>query len=223
MSKLFTIKAVLFDMDGVLLDSEPLWEEAVKDSLAFYGVDYDELHQKYQLSTTGVRIDQVVDLYCRLVPEKKIQPAVMTDDIINSVIDKVLATKPILPGVHEALTLCHELELKVGLASSSPMRVIDAVTECLNITSQFDIRVSAEKLNYGKPHPAVYLNAAEKIAIGPLNCVTIEDSIAGMIATKAARMTSIIVPTATSRDWPQWSLADYHLSSLLELNIKHFK
>jgi len=223
MTKLFSTQAVLFDMDGILLDSEPLWEDAVKESLAFYGVDYDELHRKYQLVTTGIRIDQVVDLYCKIVPEQKIPPKQMVDKIIDLVIDKILVTKPILPGVNEALALCHALGLKVGLASSSPMKVIEVVTDCLGITSQFDIRVSAEKLAYGKPHPVVYLCAAEKIAVDPLNCLTIEDSLAGMIATKAARMTSIVVPAICDRHLPQWCLADYHLSSLFELNQSHLK
>ncbi|WP_392564500.1 hexitol phosphatase HxpB [Orbus wheelerorum] len=223
MTKLFNTQAVLFDMDGILLDSEPLWEDAVKESLALYGVDYDELHQNYQLSTTGIRINQVVDLYCKIVPQKNIPPKQMVDKIIDLVIDKILATKPILPGVNEALALCHELGLKVGLASSSPMRVIEVVTDCLGITSQFDIRVSAEKLNYGKPHPAVYLQAAAQIAVDPLNCLTIEDSLAGMVATKAARMTSIVVPASCDSHFPQWCLADHHLSSLLELNKVHLK
>ncbi|WP_392559235.1 hexitol phosphatase HxpB [Orbus mooreae] len=223
MSKLFATKAVLFDMDGVLLDSEPLWEESVKETLAFYDVDYDQLHQQYDLSTTGVRIDQVVDLYCQLLPQKKIPSSVMVNKIIEVVIDKVSIAKPILPGVHESLKLCRELGLKVGLASSSPMRVIDAITDCLNITNCFDVRVSAEALSHGKPHPAVYLCAADKIGESPLQCITIEDSLPGMIATKAARMSSIVIPAISDRKLPQWCLADYQLTSLLELTPEHLK
>lgn len=223
MNKLFATKAVLFDMDGVLLDSEPLWEESVKESLAFYGVDYDELHRCHKISTSGVRIDQVVDLYCRLVPEKNIPAAQMVNKIIDLVIAKIYQVNPTLPGVHESLALCRELGLKVGLASSSPMRVIDAVTDFLNITQQFDVRISAEHLSHGKPHPAVYLLAAEKIAELPLNCITIEDSLPGMIATKAARMKSIVIPAVQDQGLAQWCLADYQLSSLVELRPIHFE
>ncbi|RKS87042.1 sugar-phosphatase [Orbus hercynius] len=223
MNKLFLTKAVLFDMDGVLLDSEPLWDEAVKDALAIYGVDYDELHRKYELSLTGVRIDQVANLYCQLVPEKNMHSETLVNKIIDLVIEKVSATKPIFAGVEEALMLCRELGLKVGLASSSPMRVIDAVTDCLNLTHYFDVRVSAEKLAYGKPNPDVYLLAAQKLGESPFNCLTIEDSIPGMIATKAAQMKSIVIPAAHERTLPQWCLADYQFKSLLELSRAHLK
>lgn len=223
MSKLFATNAVLFDMDGILLNSEPLWEEAVKESLAFYSIDYDELHRKYDFSTTGMRIDQVVDVYCRLLPEQKLSPKPIIDKIIELVCDKIQATKPILPGVHESLALCHQLGYKVGLASASPMAVIEVVTDCLNITDQFAIRVSAEKLSHGKPHPAVYLLGAEKIGEDPLNCLAIEDSIPGMIASKAARMKSIVIPAEVDRHFRQWGLADYQLSSLLELKPNHLK
>lgn len=223
MNNFFKTQAIFYDMDGILVDSEPLWEEAVKESLAHNGVDYDELHRMYNIITTGSRIDQLVDIYCQIVPEKNINPQRMVNEVIDLVIDKTLTHKPILPGVIESLTLCREFGLKIGLASSSPMRVIDAITDCLNITNHFDIRVSAEHLEYGKPHPAVYLLAAEKIDTNPLNCLTIEDSFVGMIATKAARMKSIVIPALEERNNPQWCLADYQLSSLLELNEMHFK
>lgn len=223
MKKIFNINAVLFDMDGILVDSEPLWEQSERESMAYYGVDYDEFFRQYDLTTTGVRIDQVVEIYCSLIPQFNISPPELTNRIINTVIDKIKSAKPILPGVKQALTLCHDLGLKVGLASSSPMRVIETVTNCLNIADQFEVLVSAEKLAYGKPHPEVYLVAAQKLGVKPLNCVTIEDSLAGMIATRAASMGSIVIPAQKDRQKPQWSLADYQLSSLCELNEIHLR
>lgn len=223
MDNILKTQAVLYDMDGILVNSEPLWEEAEKETIAEYDIDYDIFHRQYDITTRGVRIDQVVDLYCRLLPGKNINKHNMIEKITDLAIDKILTQKPILAGVIESLELCKKLGLKIGLASSSPMRAIEAVTNCLDIADRFDVIVSAEHLDYGKPHPAVYLLAAQKIGENQLNCITIEDSLAGMIATKAARMKSIVVPAPEDRNKPQWCLADYQLSSLLELTAEHLK
>lgn len=223
MIALFKPQAVIYDMDGILVDSEPLWDEAEREVLPLFGLDRDYIFDELKLVTTGMRINEVVDMFCRTAPEKNIDPKVMADHIIQLAIKKIVAQKPMLPGVIESLDLCRSLGLKVGLASSSAMVVIDAVTDLFNITDRFDIRVSAEHLSYGKPHPAVYLLAAEKLKTNPLNCVTIEDSVAGMIATKAARMKSIVIPPIENSDNPRWCLADLKLNSLLELNAQHLQ
>lgn len=221
MTDIFKTHAVIFDMDGILVDSEPLWISAEREAMIRHGIDRDDLFERLNFVSTGMRLSEVVELVCRALPDHKLDASAMTQEIIQGTIDKVRATKPILPGVVEALQLCRSLGLKVGLASSSVMVAIDAVTDCLGITDYFDVRVSAEHLAYGKPHPEVYLLAAKKLGEHPLNCITVEDSIAGMIATKAAKMRSIVVPAAADRDLPQWCLADYQLPSLLSLTKQH--
>lgn len=223
MIALFKPQAVIYDMDGILVDSEPLWDEAEREVLPLFGLDRDYIFNELKLVTTGIRIDEVADMFCRTAPEKKINPAEMADKIIQLAIQKIVAKKPVLPGVIESLELCRSLGLKVGLASSSAMVVIDTVTDLFNITDRFDVRISAEHLAYGKPHPEVYLLAAEKLNVNPLNCITIEDSVAGMVATKAARMQSIVIPPKENKDNPRWCLADLKLNSLLELNAQHLQ
>ena len=90
-----------------------------------------------------------------------------------------------------------------------------------SLEGYFQTRTSAEHLAYSKPHPEVYLLAAESLGVDPLDCVTLEDSFNGMIATKAARMRSIVVPDHALSGDPRWSLADVKLSSLTELTVEH--
>ncbi|QIQ20926.1 hexitol phosphatase HxpB [Zophobihabitans entericus] len=221
MSHIFKPQAVIYDMDGILVDSEPLWDEAERFVLPQYGLDRDKTLAKLGIVTTGLRINEVVEMFCHTAPEKMIDPEEMANRIIQEAIRRIIETKPVLPGVVESLQLCQSLGLKIGLASSSAMRVITAVTQLLNIENYFQVRISAEYMPYGKPHPQVYLTAAEQLGVSPLNCITIEDSVAGMVSTKAARMRSIVVPPAENRENPRWCLADIKLNSLLELNAQH--
>jgi sugar-phosphatase len=96
--------------------------------------------------------------------------------------------------------MCKAQGLKIGLASASPLRMLEKVLTMFELRDQFDA-LAAEMLPFSKPHPQVYLNCAAKLGVNPLNCVALEDSVNGMIASKAARMRSIVVPAAeNSRD-----------------------
>src|SRR5690606_35702669 len=105
---------------------------------------------------------------------------------------------------------------KTGLASSSPMELIQTVVGHLGIRPYFQAFYSAENEAYGKPHPAVYLACAQELGSSPLQCIAFEDSITGLIAAKAARMKTVAVPEAHRRSDPRYVLADMRLSSLKE-------
>lgn len=217
----FKSRAVIYDMDGILVDSEPIWRQAEKDIFAEYNIDIVQLQKKYNLVTTGIRIEDIMSLINRLEPAYCIPVQQAASKILNLVIDGVIKTKPILPGVTESLSLCQSLGLKIGLASASSFRLIDVVTETLGITHFFHERLSAEHLTYSKPHPEVYLCMAEKLATHPMECVALEDSVAGMIATKAAQMRSIVIPEPANKDNPKYCIADVKLMSLTQLNAQH--
>ena len=102
--------------------------------------------------------------------------------------------KPLLPGVRDAIALCKAQGLKVGLASASPLHMLEKVLTMFGLRDSFDALASAEKLPYSKPHPQVYMDCAAKLGLDPLTCVALEDSVNGMVASKAARMRSIVVP-----------------------------
>ncbi|HEB4875107.1 TPA: hexitol phosphatase HxpB [Kluyvera ascorbata F0526] len=209
------IRAAIFDMDGLLIDSEPLWDRGEHEVLSELGVDFTRRHELPD--TRGLRIDLVVDLWFGQQPWTGPDRATVVERIISRVISLVEETRPLLPGVREAVALCKAQGLKVGLASASPLYMLEKVLTMFDLRDQFDALASADKLDYSKPHPQVYLNCAAQIGVSPLNCVALEDSVNGMIASKAARMRSIVVPAAESQLDPRFSLADIKLSSLESL------
>ncbi|QQG26845.1 hexitol phosphatase HxpB [Pectobacterium carotovorum] len=214
-----SIRAAIFDMDGLLIDSEPLWDKAELEVIASLGIDVS-LRESMK-DTLGLRIDMVVELWYQRSPWAT--PA--RDEVVRRIIDRtiefVAEQRPLLPGVEHALQLCREQNLKIGLASASPLRMQQQVLRMFNLEHYFDVLMSAETLPYSKPHPEVYLNAANRLGVPPTHCVTLEDSVNGMIATKAARMRSIVIPQAEFRDDARWVLADDKLDSLNQLTAEH--
>ena len=212
------IKAAIFDMDGLLIDSEPLWLQAELDIFTNLGLDTSSRNSLPD--TLGLRIDLVVKLWFQTMPSHGPSQAEVCNRIIARAIELVEETRPVLPGVEYALDLCRQQGLKIGLASASPLHMQERVLDMLGVRDQFDCLVSAEYLPHSKPHPEVYLNAATALGIDPLQCVTLEDSVNGMIATKAARMRSIVIPSPEYRADPRWVLSDIKLESLEQLSKK---
>lgn len=213
------VLAAIFDMDGLLIDSEPLWDRAELDIFASLGVDITRRHELPD--TLGLRIDQTVRMWFEALPWSGPDQQEVTQRIIARALALVEETRPLLPGVEQALQLCQQQGLKIGLASASPLHMLERVLEMFDLRKYFDVLASAESLPYSKPHPQVYLDAAAKLGIDPLNCVTLEDSFNGMIATKAARMRSIVVPAADHRDDARWALANVILDDLTQLKPEH--
>ncbi|ELY4670079.1 hexitol phosphatase HxpB [Cronobacter muytjensii] len=213
------ILAAIFDMDGLLIDSEPLWDQAELEVMATLGVDISRRHELPD--TLGLRIDLVVELWFAQQPWNGPSVAEVTQRIITRAITLVEEKRPLLPGVADAIALCKAQGLKVGLASASPLHMLERVLTLFDLREQFDVLASAEHLPYSKPHPQVYLDAAAKLGVDPLCCVTLEDSVNGMIATKAARMRSIVVPAEENRADARWALANVRLNSLTELEPWH--
>lgn len=215
MSHTLPVQAAVFDMDGLLIDSEPFWLQSENQVFSSIGLDMS-LRDKLP-DLLGLRIDQVVELWYQVSPWQTPSKEEVIQRIIDSTIAMVEKERPLLPGVEHAQSLCQSLGLKIALASASPLYMLESVLEMFNIRHYFDAVVSAGDLPYSKPHPQVYLNAAEALGVPPVQCVALEDSVNGMIACKAARMRSIVVPSAEMAADPRWSLADYRLSSLSEL------
>ncbi|EOL9004727.1 hexitol phosphatase HxpB [Cronobacter turicensis] len=215
------ILAAIFDMDGLLIDSEPLWDQAELEVIATLGVDTSRRHELPD--TLGLRIDLVVALWFAQQPWNGPSVDDVTQRIITRAMTLVEEQRPLLPGVADAIALCKAQGLKVGLASASPLRMLERVLTLFDLRDQFDVLASAEHLPYSKPHPQVYLDAAAKLGVDPLCCVTLEDSVNGMVATKAARMRSIVVPAEENRSDARWALANVRLNSLTELEPWHLK
>lgn len=214
-----SIRAAIFDMDGLLIDSEPLWDMAELEIISSLGID-TSLRESMR-DTLGLRIDMVVELWYQLAPWRTPSRETIVNRIIERAMELVDERRPLLPGVEHALQLCRQQNLHIGLASASPLHMQKRVLHTFKIARYFDFLASAEHLPYSKPHPEVYLNAAQGLGVSPLQCVTLEDSVNGMIATKAARMRSIVIPQAEFSKDPRWVLADHKLDSLQQLNAGH--
>ncbi|WP_318377330.1 hexitol phosphatase HxpB [Enterobacter sp.] len=215
------ILAAIFDMDGLLIDSEPLWDRAELEVMASLGVDITRRNELPD--TLGLRIDMVVDLWYAQQPWNGPDRGEVTERIIARSLSLVEEKRPLLPGVREALTLCKAQGLKVGLASASPLHMLEKVLAMFELTDYFDALASAGTLPYSKPHPQVYLDCAAKLGVDPLTCVALEDSVNGMIASKAARMRSVVVPEEANQNDPRYALADVKLHSLAELTVSHLR
>ncbi|CAJ0993072.1 hexitol phosphatase HxpB [Sodalis praecaptivus] len=212
-------QAVIFDMDGLIIDSEPLWHQA---ELAVFA----ELGKASSLAATlpdtlGLRINEVVDLWYQASPWQGPSRREVSGRIIERALGLIEQQRPLLPGVRQALTLATDCGLKIGLASASPLFMLERVLDLFALRHYFHFIASAEQLPYSKPHPEVYLRAAAGLDVEPMRCSTLEDSFNGMIATRAARMRSIVVPDAGLRDDPRWCLAQVRLPSLLALEAVH--
>ena len=208
------IEAILFDMDGILIDSEPFWRQAEIEVFATVDV---HLTEQQCMETTGLRIDEVVAFRHSQKPWSEPSCRVISEAILDRVMELVrLHGKP-LPGVGEALEAARATGLPVALASSSTYALIETTLTTLGIREHFSTIHSAEEEELGKPHPAVYLNAARKVGVAPTACLAIEDSLNGVIAAKAARMQVIAIPESHFQNDPRFAVADQRLRGLGEL------
>lgn len=208
------IKAVIFDMDGLLLDSEDCWQQAEYAVFSALGVP---LTLADTTATVGLRCDYVVQHWYSRFPWQGPSPAEVADDIINRVISLFRKHGKLLSGAREALEHCQQLQIPIALATSSNHRMMLAALEHFALADFFQATCSAEFLPFAKPHPQVYLNAAAALQVLPEHCLALEDSVTGTIAAKAARMTCVAVPDARHRDDTRYTIADHQLASLLEL------
>lgn len=188
-------------MDGLNINSEPLWHQAEQAVFA-------ELGRASSLAATlpdtlGLRINEVVDLWYQASPWQGPSRREVSGHIIERALGMIEQQRPLLPGVRQALTLATDCGLKIGLASASPLFMLECVLDMFALRHYFHFIASAEQLPYSKPHPGVYLRAAAGLDVEPMCCSTLEDSFNGMIATRAARMRSIVVPDAGLRDDPR--------------------
>jgi HAD superfamily hydrolase (TIGR01509 family) len=208
------IRAVVFDMDGLLVDSEPLW---VRAEIAVFGEVGVTLSEDDCLRTKGLRSDDVVAFWHALSPWESPALHEVQSRLCTRVADLVRAEGRALPGVAHAIAIARENGRKIALASSSPSIVIRATLERLGLEDTFAIVQSAETEPLGKPHPGIFLTTAARLGIAPTECLVLEDSLTGVIAAKAARMTCIAVPCDYPKHDPRFVIADAVVGSLADL------
>jgi mannitol-1-/sugar-/sorbitol-6-/2-deoxyglucose-6-phosphatase len=227
------VEAVVLDMDGVLIDTEPVWRAAQSAVFAGFGV---ALSESDLLDSTGQPIEELIPVWRQRpvagdgaspLTEAGLTDAGLTDpgrtdtEIADLIIDRVIAHvtaegQP-MPGVTAAIALFERCGLRLAIASSSPLRLIDAVCDRLGLT-RIEVRCSAMDEARGKPAPDVYLAAARRLGVAAASCLALEDSPAGIASARSAGMRCIAVPDPLLAADPRYREADLVLGSLTGLD-----
>lgn len=201
-------------MNGLLINSEPLWRRAEAEVFQKVGFDFTPDLVKH---TAGMRTDEVVAYWYRRYPWEGLEQKEVQQRIEHRAVELLCKDAEAMPGIAHALGICEDLGLPVAVASSATMPIICQALTKLGIKDKFSVIHSAEFEPYGKPHPAVYISVARKLAVPPSMCVALEDSINGAIAARSARMRCIAVPDAIMRHDKAFGVADVTLDSLLDV------
>lgn len=209
------INTVIFDMDGLLIDSEPLWGEAAHEIFGRYNF---QLTKAQYATTTGMRTKEFVEWWFNYYKIDTRHNKEAENAILQNVVEKVAAKGKALPGVEHIFNFFIQRNFKIGLATSSGKPLIDVVVDKLGIRNFLQSIESAADLPYGKPHPQVYLNCAVALNSHPTQCICFEDSFNGLIAAKAARMKCVVVPAPHDSKNEKFNAADLKISSLINFN-----
>ena len=209
------IEAVVFDLDGVLIQSEEVWDAVRERYVREAGGRYDDEVQRAMMGMSAPE-------WSRYLHE---EAGVWEDpeDINREVVERMLQAYrrelPLLPGAVEAVRRTAE-SFPLGLASSSNREVFEAVLDLAGIADCFSATVSSEEVPRGKPAPDVYLEAARRLGVAPERCTAVEDSHAGIRSAKSAGMRVIAIPNASyPPDAEALVLADAVVDSLDDLTV----
>jgi HAD superfamily hydrolase (TIGR01509 family) len=212
------IAAVVFDLDGVIVDSEPVWEEVRRAFVAEHGGQWqpDSQRRLMGMSTQEWARYLSAELGVGLPPEE------VARGVIEQMAQRYHRELPLLPGAVDAVRRV-AARWPLGLASSSPRSLIDRVVDEAGLAGAFAVALSTEEVERGKPAPDVYLTVAERLGVEPGSCLAVEDSSNGLRSAAAAGMTVVAVPHPKYPPDPDaLALADRVRHSLDDLDPRDF-
>ena len=184
------LDAVVFDMDGVLVDTEHLWDEVREALTEEWGGRYTPEAQEAMMGMSSAEWSRYLHESVGL----REPPEVINAEVVRRMLARYELDLPVVPGAVESVTQIAEQGLGLALASSSNRELIDAVLGRLDLTALFVVTVSSEEVRRGKPAPDVYLEAARRLGAEPARCAAVEDSASGIRAAHAAGMRVIAYP-----------------------------
>lgn len=209
------IEAIIFDMDGVLIDSEEIWKRAENEVFSSVGVKLsDELCSITQSMTTR----EVTNFWFSKYPWKHKSLDEVENGVVKRVAHLIKKEGQAIYGIEELIRNLKSRGYKIGLATNSPSVLIPVVLEKLAVDKYFDAISSAEHESEGKPNPFVYLTIAKKLNVSPENCVAIEDSSSGLLAAKNAGMTTVAVLKDNQNNIGN-AIADYKISDYTQFDF----
>ncbi len=206
---------MVFDLDGLLIDSEPFWRRAEIEVFASVGLHLSETDVR---QTMGLRIDDAVGHWWDRHPWPGMTPVEVERAVTARVAELIEAEGEALPGTREVIALCTRRSIPIAVCSGSYAVVIEAALDRLGISDAMSTWHSAEWEPLGKPHPGAYLSTAAKLGVDPTACLAFEDSFNGAIAAKAARMRVVCVPEPAAQGSPRWGFCDLVLDSLADFD-----
>jgi mannitol-1-/sugar-/sorbitol-6-/2-deoxyglucose-6-phosphatase len=202
--------AVIFDMDGLLVETEPIWEVAQTELLAARG---KILEPEVRNHCIGMRMADIMAHFQRVYQLADSVPF-LAEELTQRMVDHLRREVTGKEGAEELLTFLHENAIPCAIASSSPHPLIDAVVDHLNWHDRFVVRCSGNDVPHGKPAPDVYLLTAQKMGFDPHDCLALEDSPTGARAAVAAGMLCYVVPNPEANQRAFDTLTPHRFSSL---------
>ncbi len=193
--------ALIFDMDGLLIDSEPVWHEVEVELIEAHGYRYTPEVRDLGI---GMRVDEFAAILQRHYPKLGESAAAIEEAITSGMLALSEERVQAMPGAHEIVRYAAERGIPRAIASSSSQRVIEHFVRLMGWADLLPQRYSAEFMARGKPAPDIYLHAAAQLGCPPARCLALEDSKLGTMAALAAGMTCYTVP-----DLSHSSLADF--------------
>ncbi|MCC5864984.1 MAG: HAD-IA family hydrolase [Wenzhouxiangella sp.] len=211
------IQAVIFDMDGLLIHSEPLWQDAEISCFQELGVPITREMCRQQ---AGRRLDEILIDWHQRFGWTGPSLAEMHQRILAEVNRRILAEGQALPGAAQIVRQMHALGLKTAIASSSPPQLIATVVAKLGLDDCLDLTHSGVHELRGKPDPAIFLTTARLLQVEPAQCLVFEDAPAGVAAAASAGMRVVAVPSVFDLDDPGFSVADQVLQNLGDFRME---
>lgn len=214
------IKAIIFDLDGTLIDSETLWKEAEIEVFGQLGVI---LTPEQCQQTVGLSAPQVVKYWYNKMPWKSDRSFdEITHDILQRVIELIYKEASLKEGVHEIIDFFLSKELPMVIASSSPKSYIKNFVRHFQLDGVFKKVFSALDEEYVKPHPAVYISAARYLGVDRADCLAFEDSFFGLLSAKSAYMKTVAVLEQQDYLSSKFDFADVKIDSLNKFDQQQF-